>query len=150
MSILNKKEQIRIESVEQLEQVYEVLKGEWNKDYPVYEEIDTFNHTESMRYVYWYDNKVALFEKEYGFETISFDQFMSRVNPEPKTETTIIVADDGKKYEVIVVREVVEPMTLHKWYDEFYPYNSGFNVLGNSDQNKYIEEYIQYRKSLDL
>ena len=81
MSYLNKNEKIRIESVEQLERVYEVLKEEWDKDYPVYEEIDTFNGNESMKYVYWYNDKVALFMQEYDFETITFDEFMSRVTP---------------------------------------------------------------------
>jgi hypothetical protein len=81
MSYLNKNEQIRIDSVKQLEQVYEVLKDEWDKDYPVYEEIDTFNGNESMKYVYWYNDKVALFMQEYDFETITFEQFMSRVIP---------------------------------------------------------------------
>jgi hypothetical protein len=78
MSHLNKNEQIRIESVEQLEQVYEVLKGEWNKGYPVYEEIDTFNCNELMKCLYWYRDTVALFEKNDGYETITFDEFMSR------------------------------------------------------------------------
>jgi nuclear transport factor 2 (NTF2) superfamily protein len=81
MSYLKRSEQIRIESVRQLEQVYEVLKGQWDKDYPIYEEIDTFNGSESMKYVYWYNDKVALFMQEYDFETITFDQFMSRLTP---------------------------------------------------------------------
>ena len=81
MNYLNKNEQIRIESVKQLEQVYEVLKEKWGKDYPVHEEIDTFNGNESMRYVYWYNGTVALFEKNHGYETITFEQFMSRVTP---------------------------------------------------------------------
>ena len=134
MSLLNKNEQIRIESVKQLEQVYEVLKDEWDKDYPVYEEIDTFNGSESMKYVYWYNDKVALFEKEYDFETITFGEFMSRVKL--KSETTIIESTDGKKYEVIMVREVKEPLNFWKWAEQ--------NAKGLTT-NENIEEYVQYR-----
>ncbi len=152
MSYLNKNEQIRIESVKQLEQVYEVLKGQWDKDYPVYEEIDTFNGTESIWYVYWYNDKVALFQENQKYETITFDQFMFRVNPKP--ETIIIESTDGKKYEVIMVREVVEPLTFNEWYDKSYDSKKEeylkFSVLNNTDQNSYIEKYIQYRKNLEL
>jgi len=136
MSILKKNEQIRIESVKQLEQVYEVLKEEWDKDYTVYEEIDIFNHTELMRYIYWYNDKVALFQKNDGYETITFGQFMYRVNPEPKTETIIIEAKDGKKYEVIMIREVVEPLNFWKWAEQ--------NAKGLTT-NENIEEYVRYR-----
>jgi len=153
MSILNKNEQIRIESVKQLEQVYEVLKEEWDKDYTVYEEIDTFNCRELMKYVYWYNDKVALFEKGDTQYTITFGQFMSRVNTEPKTGTIIIEAKDGKKYEVVMVKEVKEPLTFNEWYDKSYDSKKEeylkFSVLNNTDQNSYIEKYIQYRKSLE-
>jgi len=136
MSILNKSEQIRIESVRQLEQVYEVLKEQWNKDYPVYGEINTFNRKESMRYVYWYNGTVALFQKNDGYETITFGQFMCRVNSEPKPETTIIESTDGKKYEVIMIREVVEPLNFWKWAEQ--------NAKGLTT-NENIEDYVRYR-----
>jgi hypothetical protein len=139
MSYLNKNEQIRIESVKQLEQVYEVLKGQWDKDYPVYEEIDTFNGTESIWYVYWYNDKVALFDKRYDHKTITFGEFISRINPEPKTETIIIEAKDGKKYEVIMIREVVEPLTFWQWAEQ--------NAKGLTT-NENIEDYVQYRLNL--
>jgi nuclear transport factor 2 (NTF2) superfamily protein len=146
MSILNKNEQIRIDSVKQLEQVYEVLKGQWGKDYPVYEEIDTFNGNESIRYVYWYNGTVALFVQKYDFETITFDEFMSRVNSEPKTETTIIESTDGKKYEVIMVREVVEPMAFHEWFIKVSP---DINFAHADCLDQAVEDYIQYRKTLE-
>jgi len=136
MSILNKSEKIRIESVKQLEQVYEVLKGEWDKDYTVYEEIDIFNCNELMRYVYWYNDKVALFQENHKYDTITFGQFMSRVNPQPKTETTIIESTDGKKYEVIMIREVEEPMGFWKWAEQ--------NAKGLTTSEN-IEEYVRYR-----
>jgi hypothetical protein len=136
MSILNKNEQIRIESVKQLEQVYEVLKEQWDKDYTVCEEIDTFNGNESMMYVYWHNGTVALFQENHKYDTITFGQFMSRVNPEPKTETIIIEAKDGKKYEVIVVREVKEPLNFWKWAEQ--------NAKGLTT-NENIEEYVRYR-----
>jgi hypothetical protein len=153
MSYLNKNEKIRIESVEQLEQVYEVLKEEWNKDYSIDEEIDTFTcNIFHMKYVYWHCGAVALFEENYKYETITFDQFMFRVNPKP--ETIIIESTDGKKYEVIMVREVVEPLTFNEWYDKSYDSKKEeylkFSVLNNTDQNSYIEKYIQYRKNLEL
>jgi hypothetical protein len=153
MKLLQQNEQIRIQSVKQLEQVYEVLKEEWDKDYTVYEEIDTFNCRELMKYVYWYNDKVALFEKNHSYETITFGQFMYRVNSEPKTETIIIESTDGKKYEVIMIREVKEPLTFNEWYDKSYDSKKEeylkFSVLNNTDQNSYIEKYIQYRKSLE-
>jgi len=136
MSILNKNEQIRIESVEQLKQVYEVLKEEWQKEFSINDEINTFNYNELMRYIYWYNDKVALFQKNDGYETITFGQFMSRVNPEPKTETIIIEAKDGKKYEVIMIREVVETLNFWKWAEQ--------NAKGLTT-NENIEDYVQYR-----
>ena len=137
MSLLKQYEQIRIKSVKQLEQVYEVLKDEWDKDYPVYEEIDTFNGNESMRYVYWYNDKVALFMQGDIEYTISFGHFMSRVNPKP--ETTIIESTDGKKYEVIMVREVKEPLTFWKWAEQNGP---------GRMSNEMVEDYVQYRFEL--
>ena len=136
MSYLKKNEQIRIESVEQLEQVYEVLKWEWDKDYSIDGEIDTFTCNESMKYVYWYRETVSLYDKSYDHKTITFDQFMARVNPEPKPETTIIESTDGKKYEVIMVREVKEPLTFWKWAEQ--------NAKGLTT-NENIEDYVQYR-----
>jgi hypothetical protein len=147
MSYLNKNEQIRIESVKQLEQVYEVFKEEWDKDYSVDEEIDTFNGNELIKYVYWYNGTVALFEQKYYFDTITFDEFMSRVNPKP--ETTIIESTDGKKYEVIMIREVVEPLRFHEWFRKVSP-NVNFAHADCYTQSKTVEEYIQYRKSLEL
>ncbi len=144
MSYLNKKEQIRIESVKQLEQVYEVLEGEWDKDYPVYEEIDTFNCSELMKYVYWHNGTVALFQENHKYEIITFDQFMSRVKP--KSETTIIESANGKKYEVIMVREVKEPMGFYEWFRKVSP-DINFTYLDCLD--KAVEDYIQYRKSLE-
>jgi len=151
MSYLKRSEQIRIESVRQLIQVYRVLEKEWQKEFSINDEINSFIIASSVKwYVNYLGGKIAMHGNNDHCDTITFEQFMSRVNPEPKTETTIIESTDGKKYEVIMVREVVEPLTFHKWYDEFYSFNSGFNVLGNSDQNSYIEKYIEYRKSLDL
>lgn len=149
MSYLNKNEQIRIDSVEQLKQVYEMLKDEWDKDYTVYEEIDYFHQNTPMRYVYWDDDTVALSEKNDTQYTITFEQFINRVNPKP--ETTIIESVDGKKYEVIMVREVVEPLMFHKWFRKVWP-NFNYIDFAHSDcgnQSKIIEEYVNYRKSLE-
>jgi len=171
MSILNKSEKIRIESVKQLEQVYEVLKEEWDKDYTVYEEIDIFNCNELMRYVYWYNDKVALFQKNDGYETITFGQFMSRIPTTPEhpvskllhriydvtpteedlnkilsvadeiAQKTIIESTDGKKYEVIMIREVEEPLNFWKWAEQNGP---------GRMSNEMVEDYVQYRFNLGL
>jgi hypothetical protein len=101
-----------------------------------------------MRYVYWYNGTVALFEKNHGYETITFSQFMYRVNSEPKTETIIIEAKDGKKYEVIMVREVREPLRFHEWFRKVSP-NVNFAHADCYTQSKTVEDYIQYRKTLE-
>jgi hypothetical protein len=137
MSILNKKEQIRIESVKQLEQVYEVLKEEWDKEYSINDQINSFTIASSVKwYVRYCKSQICMYGNNDHCETITFGQFMSRVNPEPKTETIIIEAKDGKKYEVIVVREVVEPLNFWKWAEQ--------NAKGLTT-NENIEDYVQYR-----
>jgi hypothetical protein len=76
---------------------------------------------------------------------------MSRVKP--TTETTIIESVDGKKYKVIVVEEVEEPMTFQEWYDEnFEELRPFFNTEYSAQerQNNFVEKYVQYRKTFEL
>jgi hypothetical protein len=150
MSYLEKNEQIHIENVEQLKAVYEVLKNEWNKRYPLDREINYFNGNELYCYVRLFERGVSLNCKKDEYTTITYDQFMSRVNP--TTETTIIESVDGKKYKVIVVEEVEEPMTFQEWYDEnFMELESFFNThtYAKKMQNKIVEKYVQYRKTFE-
>jgi len=70
-----------------------------------------------------------------------------------KNETTIIESVDGKKYKVIVVEEVVEPMTFHEWYDEnFEELRPFFNTEYSAQerQNNFVEKYVQYSKTFEL
>jgi hypothetical protein len=145
MSLLKQNEQIRIESVEQLKQVYEVLKGQWDKEYSINDEINSFTIASSAKwYVNYLGGKIAMHAKNKHCETISFGEFISRVNPEP--ETTIIESVDGKKYKVTVIEEVVEPMGFYEWFRKVSP-DINFTYLDCLD--KAVEDYIQYRKTLE-
>jgi hypothetical protein len=138
MSYLKTNEQIHIKNVEQLKAVYEVLKNEWYECYPLDREIYDFQR-HGLKYVMWGNSFISLGNKNPIHKIITFNEFMSRVKP--TTETTIIESVDGKKYKVIVVEEVVEPMGFWKWAQ----HHNKANASG-----KNIEDYVQYRKSLDL
>jgi hypothetical protein len=165
MSHLNKNEQIYIENVDQLINVYRLLKNKWDKNYSLINEITDFQR-DNLTYVRWQGQgyPICLGRENPNYITITYDDFMSRVNPNyitityddfmsrvnPKSETTIIEAKDGKKYKVIVVEEVVEPLSFSKWYKknkEKLRFVDSFSFENRDDS--YVEEYIQYRKSLE-
>ncbi len=149
MSHLNKNEQIYIENVDQLINVYRLLKNKWDKNYSLINEITDFQR-DNLTYVRWQGQgyPICLGGEDPNYITITYNNFMSHVNP--KSETTIIEANDGKKYKVIVVEEVVEPLSFSKWYKknkEKLRFVDSFSFENRDDS--YVEEYIQYRKSLE-
>jgi hypothetical protein len=148
MSYLEKNEQIHIENVEQLKAVYEVLKNEWNEQYPLDEEIKYLNNHVGYFFVNWGNKGITLFKQNDNATTITYEQFMSRVNP--TTETTIIESVDGKKYKVIVVEEVLEPMTYHEWCKQQNIGSIFFSTIGELNKIvENVEKYVQYRKTFE-
>ena len=82
MKLLNKNEQIRIESVDQLKRVYEVLKGEWHKGFPFDDDIEMFKKNPQIEWcVRCSMSHISLYLSKIERTSITFDQFMSRVTP---------------------------------------------------------------------
>jgi len=145
MIYLEKNEQIHIKNVVQLEDVYEVLKNEWNKNYPLDDEIKYLNNHVEYFFVNWGKKGITLFKQNDNATTITYHQFMSRVKP--TNETTIIESVDGKKYKVIVIEEVEEPMGFHEWSKQQNIGSVFFTTIG--ELNKLVEKYVQYRKTFE-
>jgi hypothetical protein len=85
MSYLKKDEQVYVKSVEQLKAVYEVLKEHWHEYYCLPEEIKYLNNHVGYCFVNWSKKEwgkkgIALFKQDNNATTITFDEFMARIN----------------------------------------------------------------------
>jgi len=84
MKLLQQNEQIEIENVEQFKTVYRALRNEWSSFYTYQEELDAYiekSKTVMLWYVAYGTFGISVFGCENECDTISFDQFMSRVTP---------------------------------------------------------------------
>jgi hypothetical protein len=150
MELLKKNEQIYIENVDQLINVYRLLKNKWDKNYSLINEIEDFQRG-NLTYVRGQGQgyPICLGHEDPNYITITYDDFISQIEKPPVSTPTIIESIDGKKYEVIMIREVVEPLSFSKWYKknkEKLRFVDSFSFENRDDS--YVEEYIQYRINL--
>jgi hypothetical protein len=84
MKLLKQYEQIEIENVEQFNSVYRALQKDWSSIYTYQEELDAYIE-KSKTVMYWYaaygQFGISVFGCDPDCETITFDEFMSRVIP---------------------------------------------------------------------
>ena len=84
MKLLKQYEQIEIENVEQFNSVYRALRKDWSSIYTYQEELDAYIE-KSKTVMYWYaaygQFGISVFGCDPDCETITFDEFMSRVTP---------------------------------------------------------------------
>jgi hypothetical protein len=148
MSLLEQNEQIYIENVDQLINVYRLLKHKWDNNYSLINEIKDFQKgilTYVRRHAQGYP--ICLGYEDPNYINITYDDFISRIEKPHVSTPTIIESIDGKKYEVIVIDEVKEPMTFHEWCRLESIGSIFFST--KEELNNFVEKYVQYRKSLE-
>jgi hypothetical protein len=57
-----------------------------------------------------------------------------------KLKISVMTDDDGKKYEVVKIRHIVEPLSYAKWVSQN-------NYTWATEES--IQDYVNYRKSLE-
>jgi hypothetical protein len=140
MELLKKNEQIYIENVDQLINVYRLLKNKWDNNYSLINEIMDFQK-DNLTYVRGQGQgyPICLGGEDPNYITITYDDFISQVEKPPIPTPTIIESIDGKKYKAIILEEIKEPPTFWQWAKQH-------NRVNASSEN--IEDYVQYRINL--
>jgi hypothetical protein len=84
MKLLQQNEQIEIENVEQFKAVYRALRNEWSSFYTYEVELGAYienSKTGMLWYVAYGNFGISVVGCDPDCETITFDEFMSRVTP---------------------------------------------------------------------